>query len=473
MLYGIVAKPGEGKSYFAVTKIYGFQQTNIQNIKTNIPIYYENKRILEDRGVLDKDFTFKYDIGNKEFIKTTNYSYYEQFEDEEQFEQYFEYFFFYNKYIEQIESELQIKLARLLPVHQIYSNINGLKISGVLPMPIDLDWRRTPWGSIHFIDEIRDFYPYNNKDGRKISTSGMILEMSKVRHTDKDVWLITQDAEDYNYSLRQLFDKLYFVKRPPSKMQACAVYVFDQYLSRPRAAADSTRDPKKYVDYFLVVYKKKYQRMYVSASSHTSMIKKINIKVFGYIFLFLLFATITVVGLMKIPIFEYFGTATKMMAGASKDDPLSLKSAAQNSSTQTVSSSTPTMADQLKIEQDIKNCVDTMNMTLAQCTDLYDIKARELRNAELAKTTQNENEKIVARYKVSDPFNYEYLEQQEQNANMRVFSGCLNNVAYDNQGSIIHDAPQNLCKRLYAGDRPYSPVKQVQPQQIQQQTPSL
>lgn len=469
MLYAIVAKPGEGKSYFAVTKIYDFQQTNINNLKTNIPIYFENKKLFEDRGILDQDFTFTYDIGNVQYTKTTNYSYYDQFEDEEQFENYFEYFFFYNKYIEQVESELQIKLARLLPVKQIYSNINGLKIDGVLPMPIDLDWRRTPWGSIHFIDEIRDFYPYNNKDGRKVSTSGIILEMSKVRHTDKDVWLITQDAEDYNYSLRQLIDKLYFVKRPPSKMQACAVYVFDQYLSRPRAAADSTRDPKKYVDYFLVVYKKKYQNMYVSASSHTSMIKKINIKAFGYVFLFLLFATILVVGLMKIPIFTYFGTAVKMMTGASKDDPLNM-----NGSKQT-DEKTMTMADEQKLNDKINLCVEQFQWTLDQCRQSLDPRLDQQQKEQLQASTKNDMETVVFNYDSSKPYDVDYQPKKEPTDFPRFKNAIVYNgkcTAYSQQGTIMSNVSSSDCFRLSNGDRPfdYFVEKQtVQPLQQQQQ----
>lgn len=452
MLYAIVAKPGEGKSYFAVTKIYDFQQTNTNNLKTNIPIYFENKKLFEDRGILEQDFTFTYDIGNVQYTKTTNYSYFSEFENEEQFENYFEYFFFYNKYIEQIESELQLKLAKLLPVKQIYSNINGLKIDGVLPMPMDLDWRKTPMGSIHFIDEIRDFYPYNNKDGRKVSTSGIILEMSKVRHTDKDVWLITQDAEDYNYSLRQLIDKMYFVKRPPSKMQACAVYVFDQYLSRPRSAADSTRDPKKYVDYFLVVYKKKYQNMYVSASSHTSMIKKINIKALGYVFLFLFTASIVVVGLMKIPIFTYFGTAMAMMSGPSKDDPLNMNpNKEQNNQPMT-------LADEHQLKEKVNLCVEQFGWTPDQCRQSLDPRFDQQQKEQLQALTRNDMQTVVFDYNPNKPYDVEYQPKKEPTDFPRFKNAIVYNnkcTAYSQQGTEMHGVSKEDCFRLANGDRPF------------------
>ena len=41
----------------------------------------------------------------------------------------------------------------------------------------------------------------------------------------------------------------------------------------------------------------------------------------------------------------------------------------------------------------------------------------------------------------------------------QVFSGCFNGVAYDTQGTILHDAPKDLCKRVMAGDRPFNPYR--------------
>jgi len=35
-------------------------------------------------------------------------------------------------------------------------------------------------------------------------------------------------------------------------------------------------------------------------------------------------------------------------------------------------------------------------------------------------------------------------------------------VAYDTQGTILHDAPKDLCKRVMAGDRPFNPYRNNQ-----------
>ena len=49
MLYAIIGKPGQGKSYFAVERMFNAQQKNIQNLKKNIQIYYENSDLKKKR----------------------------------------------------------------------------------------------------------------------------------------------------------------------------------------------------------------------------------------------------------------------------------------------------------------------------------------------------------------------------------------------------------------------------------------
>lgn len=462
MLYAIIAKPGQGKSYFAVVRMYEEQQKNLENLKKNAPIFEENRKLLEDRDLLKRDFTYTYELGDKTLQKTSNHEDFDVLEDAEQFEEYFEYYFFYNKYIEQITKEEGIALTALLPVRQIYSNINGLKIAGVLPFP-DIDWRKTPMGSIHYIDEIRRRPPYK-WEGRVPSQDPIILGMSEVRHTDKDVWLISQDAEDLNYSLRQLIDKLYFVKRPPQNPQACGIYVFDKYLSRPRDAADSQRDPKKYVDYFLLVYKKKFQRMYVSASSHTSMKFRISPKVFAYIFLFFAILTIAIVGFMKIPIFQSFGSAIKQMTGQEKDAFSQLQSGPQVADDKSKS-----MADKLKYE------AECGTLTPEQCADL---KNPEVRNQQLQKQNDVRMETIAIKYNPNRPYEVDTSKIEYQVTSKPVFAGCMKRkgkyVAYTEQGTILHDVSQSDCAKLIEdNDRPYNYFKQQsqgfsQPQQAQQ-----
>ena len=69
MLYTVIGKPGEGKSYWCVSQMYEKQQVNISNLKKNVEIYYENKTILADRGhdlESNEEYTFKREINVKE-----------------------------------------------------------------------------------------------------------------------------------------------------------------------------------------------------------------------------------------------------------------------------------------------------------------------------------------------------------------------------------------------------------------------
>ncbi|ENX56858.1 hypothetical protein F885_03014 [Acinetobacter higginsii] len=436
MLYAIIGKPGEGKSYYAVTKIYDLQQINLENIKKNVPIFDENRTLLEERDLLSKDYTFTYEIGNEKFTKTCNHSYFDKLEDGVQFEDYFEYYFFYNKYIEQIYTEEQLKLTAILPVRQLYANINGLKIDGVLPFP-DLDWIRTPWGSDHFIDEVRDCPPYN-WDGRKYSEHRLVKGMSKVRHTDKNVFLITQDSEDLNYSLRKLVDKLYFVKRPPQKVQACGIYVFDKYLSDPRAAADSTRDPKKYIEHIYLPYRKKFQRMYVSASSHSSMKFNISWKVFGYILLFVAIVLITVVGVTKIPIFSYAVTAIKQMTGQETN-----------------------ALDQLKTGVKPTESQKTDNVPLDQ-----ERAASQPLGTQYAAAGENKTQQFE--YDVSKPYDFNPPVMYELQQRPRL-AGCIASKSscscYTQQATKI-DMSQKDCRRYVSGDRPFDYFAKEQQRQF-------
>ncbi|RZG66681.1 zonular occludens toxin [Acinetobacter wuhouensis] len=460
MLYAHIGKPGQGKSYTCVVDIYETQQINNHNVKKNVQIYYENKQILLDRDYdLDKNSKYTFprmmrEKGEKE-DKLVDFTFtlsdLTRFEDEEQFEYYFELFLLFNDFIQHINTLHSINLAKLLPVHQIYCDINGLAIEGVLVPPID--WRETPRGSIIYYDEIRRKSPYNFTS-KTPSKDPIILEMSEVRHHDKDVHLISQDAEDLNVSLRGLIDKLYFYKRPPQNINACSVYTFDQWLARPRAAADSKRDPKKYVDYRLVTYKKKFYKLYKSASSHTSMKINISWRVFFYIFIFILTGLLVTIGFLKIPIFQYFGSAIKQMTGqggsvtslASGQLPSSPNNSETKSSTETATSP----YTDLSVE-----CRKGINVEKPECVQWFDQLSKN-------KESIDENGKIEVSYNPNAPYNLADIQKtiRYEVTSKPIFSGCMKQngryVAYTQQGTILNEVSQSDCQKLMNGDRPFN-----------------
>lgn len=474
MLYAIIGKPGQGKSYFAVTKMYEQQELNNHNIQKNVEIHFENKAILKDRGIdLDTRTEFTFPRESKEDDQTVirdftfRLNHFLKIEDEEQFEDYFEMYLLYNDFIKHINSIHGITLAFLLPVRQIYSDINGLKINGIKFAP--RDWRETPLGSILYIDEIRRKPPYNY-DGNRPSTDPIILGMSEVRHSDKDVYLISQDAEDLNKSLRQLVDKMYFIKRPPQNVAACAIYTFDQWIGRPRAAADSKREPKKYVDHQILTYKKKYFALYKSASSHVSMKRSISWKVFAWILFFIVLVLGVLVGLAKIPIFQYFGSAISQMTGSESNSLEGLKGAPM-----------PDASKNPEIQNKVNSCMEQFGWTEQQCLEAADPTIRDQRHDELQQRTRNDMETIVFDYNPSNPFaDMTSMVSYEPTAKP-VFSGCMKQhgryVAYTQQGTILKNVSQDDCRRIIEqGDRPFNyfqqPQQQVQQPPTQQENPA-
>lgn len=304
MLYAIIGKPGEGKTQYAVSKHFEFDALNRKNFKKNLDILSSNKNILVTSNMFDcfEDFSC--------------------FDSDIFFENYFKKHLEYNSLIKSLIDEKSLKLDFLLPVRQIYSDISGLKTElffNILPPPDD--WRDTPEGSIIFYDEIQEREPYEFK-GNKYSQDPMIKALSKIRHGDRDIWAITQDANRLEKSLHKLIDRMYFIKRPDSKPKCASVYVFDQWLSNPRAAADSQQDLKKYREYFIFNYKQKYFDAYQSASSHSSMSFRLNKKIvfilLGIIFLF----CISVYGFKNVKIFDSFSVAFKQMTGQSTNNSL-------------------------------------------------------------------------------------------------------------------------------------------------------
>lgn len=452
MLYAVIGKPGEGKSYWCVSQMYEKQQTNLANLKTNIKTYYENKQILEDRGHdidSDDEYTFQREINVKEngllvaklVDWTFQYKEFQEFEDEEQFEKYFELALLYNDFIEHINQLYKITLAKFLPVHQIYSDINGLKIDGILPLP-SLDWRETPLGSIMYIDEVRKKPPYKYVT-KTPSTDPIIIDMAEVRHYDKDVYLISQDAEDLNVSLRQLLDKLYFIKRPAQKPQACSLYVFDKFVGRPRAAADSQRDPKPYVEHQLIIYKKKYFKMYKSASSHTSVKWNLNWKVFAYAIFTLSLMAAAMYGANQIPIFAQFSDTFKQMSGSS---PTSLTDIAKPKVTQQTTQSTTGTTTQTDHSQ----------------------------SASEVQATSQDQEQTKYKYDINNPYdqNYEIYYEIQQRPRL---AGCIISKrtcsCYTQQATKI-DMSQNDCKRYMSGDKPFDYFTKEQERHQTQERPT-
>src|SRR5690606_28255273 len=184
---------------------------------------------------------------------------------------------------------------------KIYSDIKELLIPEVDPAPDD--WRDTPDGSIIIYDEVQMRREFEYK-GNQYSQDPMIKDLTIHRHTNKDLWLITQDSQRIEKGIHKLIDRMYFIKRPASKPTYTNVFEFDKWLSNPEPAANRNAKHKKYLDFYRFNFSDKYQSLYKSASDHSSIKFKLPKQLFVFLGIFLAVIAFVLIALMNTDTFN-------------------------------------------------------------------------------------------------------------------------------------------------------------------------
>ena len=92
----------------------------------------------------------------------------------------------------------------------IYSDITGLKIDGILPPP--LDWRETPPRSLLVYDEAQFHKPFQPTRG--LSAYDYIQELTIHRKTGHEIWYITQDPKRLHSNILDMVEQHHHLDRP-------------------------------------------------------------------------------------------------------------------------------------------------------------------------------------------------------------------------------------------------------------------
>ena len=362
----------------------------------------------------------------------------------------------------------------------VYSNIVGLKIVGVINVDSTaqspFDWRDLPNDAVLFFDEAHEHPAYSERDllknliiesyeqdlknvdlldvsdTKKKSITAQIekdyakalrrkkeeildigLSMSMHRHFGIEIILISQNPTKLNKDVLSNVT-IHHVMRRKFGFDAANIWTFGEAMTTwGKSVADSAL-VKKYWRFPKHLY-----NYYVSSEKH-NVKKYFPKKYYAYACIPLL---IFYLGYAKARETGFMGLVPK------SDQVEEVK--------QILSDSKEMGYDAQVVELDPKQKdaldkleAESLGMTLEQYQDL---KNPEKRNMQLAVNQKQ--------YDISNPFDYSYMQPAPVTTN-RVFSGCLNNIAYDQQGSVIHDAPKDLCTRLIKhGDRPFNPYKQV------------
>ncbi|WP_373885914.1 zonular occludens toxin domain-containing protein [Acinetobacter sp. YH12211] len=340
------------------------------------------------------------------------------------------------------------QLSRKHPNRRIYTNIIGINYPGVLSIhsTVDdpFDWRDLPDGSIVFYDEAHEHPAFSAKDllppartdaekKRKEQILDIGYSLTLHGHFGFDIYLITQNPKLLNEHVRAACS-VHYVMRRLWGLDVAMIYEFAEVQTY---FANATRKQALSVKRFR--YPKNLYKYYVSSNVHNIQ-KRVPLL---YMAFFAIPIAIFALGYSKASETGFFGLIPK------KEQTVQSENIYPEAVEVSLSDNQRDQLDKLDAE--------SLGLTLEQYRDLKDPTKQ---NAQNLAHTQNSIYQIVSQYKPSDPFDYSYMQAPPVTA-YQVFSGCLNGTPYDTQGTILHDAPKDLCKRVMAGDRPFNPYRNV------------
>jgi zona occludens toxin len=342
------------------------------------------------------------------------------------------------------------QLSRKHPNRRIYTNIIGMNYPGVLTINSTpekpFDWRDLPDGSIIFFDEAHEHPAFSAQDllgtartdaekKRKAEILDIGDSLTLHGHFGFDIYLITQNPKLLREQVRAACS-VHYVMRRLWGLDVAMIYEFAEVQTY---FANATRKQALSVKRFR--YPKNLYKYYVSSNVHNIQ-KRVPLL---YMSFFAIPVLIFAMGYSKASDTGFFGLFEKdKQAQQIEKVPTDLPQAE-------IATYTPEQQKEIDIKR-----AEFMGLTYEQYMDLQNPQAQDAKN--LA-ANQNSIDQIVNTYKADNPFDYSYLTPPPVTAH-RVFSGCMNGVAYDTQGTILHDAPKDLCKRVMKGDRPFNPYKQ-------------
>lgn len=334
---------------------------------------------------------------------------------------------------------------------KIYSDIKELLIPEVDPAPDD--WRDTPDGSIIIYDEVQMRREFEYK-GNQYSQDPMIKDLTIHRHTNKDLWLITQDSQRIEKGIHKLIDRMYFIKRPASKPTYTNVFEFDKWLSNPEPAANRNAKHKKYLDFYRFNFSDKYQSLYKSASDHSSIKFKLPKQLFVFLGIFLAVIAFVLIALMNT---DTFNTKRFEEKNATTQENTSTGDNAATKKDSKEDNQSANAALDLSVE-----CRKGVNVEKPECVKWFNDLSKN--GSSVTPTGQVVH---TVSYNPNKPFDTQNIQDSIQYSVTAkpVLSGCMKTnsgyQAYTQQGTRLN-VSQDDCKKIMSGDRPFNYFKEQQ-----------
>ena len=339
----------------------------------------------------------------------------------------------------------------------IYSNINGLDIEGVEPIPVnergELDWTLTEqgdeatgvFGALVVYDETQKLPYFAYKSKEKLSSNPLITKLEDHRHFAYDFIFITQSPKFLHLHLLELVNEHYHVKRPMNRAQA-EIHKHRGYAMQPESVAAQERAE----DIFKFAYPKELFQYYKS----TEIVTNSKIQIPKYIKKLIFIIVACLLGIIYLVFFKdnqifghMMGKDKKPISEQTSDKPLANKVA--NTITGSFDPST--------------ECRKAINVDKPECVSWFDKLTTS--NGSVASMSMNGQQ---VEYDSTKPFEVDHIQEQISYTVTAkpVFSGCtkINGKyqAYTQQGTKL-DVSQADCERLINNnDRPFNYFQQEQ-----------
>lgn len=221
MITFISATPGGGKTLTAVDMLYKMSKDNVKNLNFNYYLFKSTLEKIIELGLKDELRTVTIVRGQGLHKRTSIFFFADDYFDFllEQYhinivldneydeliknypEYYFERVYYLNEIIERINKEYNQKFMKFKHVRSMFTNINGLLLSQVRPLPPDNDWRRTPFGAYIAYDEAQLIEIFS-EEYKKVDP--IVRDLTIHRHKSYDFIFISQDPGLVHKYIRKL-----------------------------------------------------------------------------------------------------------------------------------------------------------------------------------------------------------------------------------------------------------------------------
>lgn len=441
--------PGAGKTLINVYDLVKLEKANDKNIILNPRIYENNKKIIEEKEL---EIEFTYLIRNegtgtalrKHCFRFAD-DYFDLFAEMDRVEDYFLRSIYYNEIIERVNEEYKLKLNPIRPVRTIYTNISGLKLENIRPLPPECDWTRCPDGSYLVIDEIQNIPIFSSETK---SVDEILKKLTVHRHRGFDIIGITQFPNLVHKNFIALVGHHRHLVNSFG-LKSSTVYHWSTAKPDPNAFKNkATAEVKTTFKFPSDLYK-----YYRSATAHTHKLR------LPWRFLLIIgFALLCCISLFTCTMSDD-NNFVKVIATGEQPNATNTKTGTTQSGGSTSAQSS---SDTTNNTNETTGALSASSAVASDSASSASVSAQSADNAGAASNGSNTTAPI---YDPNDPFKFK-PDTSPTVVNHRVFAGCLcvqsKCYATDQQGTLLDGIPQKTCRELLdkSYNRPFDYFRQ-------------